>query len=162
MIEVLADNFALIVANWERALVGGVMAVSAVIFLMGLIKKVIKKIPNTKLRRFALAFGSIVLVLPVTAGVFAIQQINYNHYWVGVALNAVLTIVGYWLYEYTCCRDLISVIGKNTVGKILQIVISAITKKHANTEIQELIPLPTQPATKAETKKVDYTDLNNL
>lgn len=117
----------ILLANWKRALVGGVIVVSAIIVLMGILKTgVINKIKNKLVRKVVLAFGSIALVLPCTALYFVGDGINFDHYWLGCAMNAVAVILTYWLYENTALRNLIHKIGSVTLGKFVKYIANRI------------------------------------
>lgn len=131
----------LIVANWQMVLTGGVILTCSIIFLMGILKKIVLgKIANKLLRKVVLSFSSVVLVFPATALYFVGEGINFDYYWYGCTFAAIATVVVYWLYENTGLRDLIDLIGRNTVGKWASVLISSFTKKKSNAETQaELI-----------------------
>lgn len=117
----------LLLANWQKALYGGIIVVSAVIVIMGILKVAFNKINNKLLRKFLLSFSSVVLVLPVTAIYFAGAGINFDYYWVGYGLCAFATIIVYWLYENTCLRDLIHKIGSLSIAKFTSYAANRIT-----------------------------------
>lgn len=108
--------------NWRQVLVGGAIVISAVIVIMGMIKKLFDKVPNKYLRKFLLALTSVVLVLPVSAIYFVCAGIDYQYFWGDYALLAGATIITYWLYENTCLRELIQKIGSLTLGKFFKYV----------------------------------------
>lgn len=108
-----------LLANWRQALVGGTIVICAVIVIMGLIKNLFDKVPYRLLRKFLLAFTSIVLVLPISAIYFVCAGINYKYFLGSYALLSVATIVTYWLYENTCLRELIHKIGSLTIGRFI-------------------------------------------
>ena len=126
----------LILANWQRVLTGGVILTSAIIFLVGTLKKVglFDKIKNKLLRKVVLSFTSIVLVFPATALYFVADGINFDYYWYGCAGAAVATIITYWLYENTALRDGIGFIGEKTVSKWFGVLVSAFASKKSNKE----------------------------
>lgn len=165
MFDYIVKYAEIFLANWQRALWGGIMSVSAVIVVMGVLKKWIKKlIPEGKLRKFVLAFGSIALVFPATAGVFALESINFNHYWLGVALNSIATIVGYWAYEYTCFRNFIHYVGENTLGRLWNAFVTALkhSKQAKIIANEKLLPVAKEKQETTAKKVVNYKDLSNL
>lgn len=113
--------------NWKQALIGGAIVISAVIVIMGMIKKLFDKVPNKYLRKFLLALTSVVLVLPVSAIYFVCAGIDYKYFWGDYALLASATIVVYWLYENTCLRELIHKIGSLTLGRFFNYVFGKVT-----------------------------------
>lgn len=124
--ETLALAFQILLMNWQQALTGGIIVACAVIFLFGILKKAwLGKIKNKRLRKVALAFGSLVMVFPLTAIYFALDNISFTWYWYGCALMCGLTIVTYWLYENTALRDFISWVGSRTVNKYAPLLFSA-------------------------------------
>lgn len=116
----MANFVNVLLENWQQALVGGAIVISAVIVLMGMIKGLFDKIPYKLLRKFLLALTSVVLVLPVSAIYFVCAGIDYKYFWGDYALLSVATIVTYWLYENTCLRDLIHKIGSLTLGRFIK------------------------------------------
>lgn len=119
--------------NWRQAILGGLIVVSAVIVIMGLIKKLFNKIQNKLLRKFLLALTSIVMVLPISAIYFVSAGIDYKYFWADYGLLSAATVVTYWLYENTCLRELIHKIGSKTIGKFITFFIGKI-KRNDNIE----------------------------
>lgn len=113
--------------NWQQALCGGAIVISAVIVIMGMIKKLFDKVANKYLRKFLLALTSVVLVLPVSAIYFVCAGIDYKYFWGDYALLSCATIVTYWLYENTCLRELIHKIGSLTLGRFITFITGKIT-----------------------------------
>ena len=142
MLEFFSKYAGLLLANWQRALLGGVIVSSTVIVLLGVIKKfLINKISNKLVRKVILAFSSVILVFPLTALYFLGDEINFDHYWLGSAMNAVLTILVYWLYENTALRDLIHKIAYAVGNKFAVYFAKRITdidSKDANANVKEL------------------------
>lgn len=135
MLEFLSKYASLLFANWQRALLGGVIVSSTVIVLLGVLKKfLINKISNKLVRKVILAFSSVLLVFPLTALYFLGDEINFDHYWLGSGMNAVLTILVYWLYENTALRDLIHKIAYTVGNKFAVAFAKRITDTSANTE----------------------------
>lgn len=164
MIDFILKYANLILANWEKVLIGGVCTVAAVIVFFGMIKGFVEKIPNKKLKKFVKAFGSLILVLPATAGTFAIEQISFDHYWVGVVLNTLGTIVGYWVYEHTFLRDFIQFIGENTLKKFWAVFVEVIKSSIKNSKDKKIISQTEllQEKENKPIKKSDPTDLSNF
>ena len=119
--------FEVFLMNLERAFYGYLIVVSAIIVLMGLLKKAaFNKIGNKTLRKVLLAFTSLALVLPFTALYFLGDDINFKYYWVGCAMNGLALIVTYWFYENTALRNLINQIGSLTLGRFFGFIWSRI------------------------------------
>ena len=109
--------------NWQSLLVGGVIVVCSVIFLMGCFKNLfLNKIKHKLVRKIVLSFLSLVLVLPATMVIILYKGLSLDYFWVLYAMNSVGTILTYWLYENTGLRNLISLIGRNTVSKFFKSV----------------------------------------
>jgi hypothetical protein len=140
MQEFIAKYASLIFANWQRALLGGIIVVSVVIVLLGCLKgALINKITNKLARKIILAFSSVVLVFPLTALYFVVDGINFDHYWLGSAMNVVLTILAYWAYENTALRDFIHWVGKTVINKFTHYFVLRVTDvdntQRANTTV---------------------------
>lgn len=101
----------------ETLLEWGIIAVSIVIFLMGILKQIFfNKIHNKLFRKIILAWGSIVVALPVTAIITYFKEFELSHFWSMYIINCVSTIVMYWFYENTALRDSFSAIGKKALS----------------------------------------------
>lgn len=125
--------------NLERAFYGYLIVVSAIIVLMGLLKKAaFNKIGNKTLRKVSLAFTSLVLVLPFTALYFMGDNINFKYYWIGCAMNGFALIVTYWFYENTALRDLINKIGSLTLGRFFSFIWSRIRGDNRGNVVEDL------------------------
>lgn len=97
----------------------GVIAVSIVIFLMGVFKKIlINKIQNKLFRKVVLAWGSVITALPVTAVLTYLEEFESSHFWSLYVINCVSTIIVYWFYENTALRDSLAFIGKKALSVI--------------------------------------------
>lgn len=129
--------FSTLLENWRLVLQGGIIVVSAVIVIMGMMKKLFDKIPNKLLRKFLLALTSVVVVLPVTAIYFVSRGIDYKYFWIDYALLSIATIVTYWLYENTCLRDLIHLLGSLTIGRLIKHFVGC-TATDGGEDIEEL------------------------
>ena len=102
-----------ILSNWQELLWGGVCSVSLVIFILGCFKPLIKKwIKNETVRKVVLAWSSVALNIPMTAGSIWINGLSTDHFWTLAVVNAVCTIVVYFLYENTALRNALHWLGK--------------------------------------------------
>ena len=173
MAERLMSIIQLILANWQRVVTGGVILVCGIIVLMGILKKIlIGKISNKLLRKFALAFTSIILVFPATALYFFGDGIDFGYYWYACLLVGIGTVITYWLYENTCLRDLIALIGEKTIVKYATAIYNAIKDGKKDVKV-ELVEATTDlksdvsttlaaTSTKSATKKSEADDLADL
>lgn len=146
-------------SEWWSLLMGGTVVVSVVMFLMGVLKKLlINRIKYPLLRKVILAWLSIVVVLPVTYVSVLYNGFNQEYFWLIYGVNCVATIVIYWFYENTAFRDALALLGKNTLGRIIgksqskADIESAL--KDANAEASKLL--------KTESKKYKEDDINNV
>lgn len=136
--EKLKIIFNLLLENWQDVMIGGSIMVCSIVVIMGILKKaILGKIPNKLVRKVVLAFSSIVLAFPVTAIYFFAQGINFKYYGWGCGLVALTTIIVYWLYENTCLRELISLIGEKTIVKLIAVIADSFVKKSKKEELQE-------------------------
>jgi hypothetical protein len=122
------------------------------------------------LRKFALAFSTILFSFAATAGYFLVEHIEdwefYLHSSVGVSL---LCIITYWLYENTCLRDLFDKIGSATIRKFVKIATMFFDdkdKKEIEAEVDK-VKAELKASTKAELKKASKSvkkdrELENL
>lgn len=151
--ETLSFVFHILMANWQRAITGGIIVACAVIFIMGILKKaVLGKIKNKLLRKVVLAFSSLVLTFPATALYFIGDNISFRWYWYACALTCVLTVIVYWLYENTGLRDLIALIGQKTVGKYAAVLVAAWAVANDNNDTKNKLTMTTEEL-KDEVKK---------
>lgn len=128
----LFDAVRYIFYNRGTLLVGGAIVVGVVIFLMGVFKKLVgNRISNANVRKTILAFLSIALVIPITALHISIQGFGYDSYWIRVILNTISTVLVYWVYECTHCRELLNLIGKNTVDLFIKFLFSEKKKEES-------------------------------
>lgn len=153
------------IANWQDTFVGGAIVVGVVIFLMGLLKTVLfNRITNKLFRKIILSFFSLILVFPVTIGMMWYKGFDMSHIWIFYAINAVATVLIYWLYENTGLRNLLSLIGRNTVLRL----ITALTKSEKtisavkNTIKDTLSEIEKDTQGYLEELKYKEDDLNNL
>ena len=110
-------------ADWYNLLIVGVIMVSAITVLIGILKPLLfNRIPWKPLRRASLAFTNIGLCFGATAAWFAFKHFSFDIYWHSAIAVSLFSIVWYWVYENTCLRDLISTIGKITLSKVAMIM----------------------------------------
>lgn len=154
--EKLMYVFQLIVENWQRVLIGGVVLTCSIIFVVGVIKKYVvdKFITNQKVRKLVLGLLSLVMALPATALHFLIDGINFDYYWYGCVGTALGTIFMYWVYETTPLRDTIHSVGGKTVGKLWDVIKVALFTKASNKA--------TVAALSAATNEIKEEVLNDL
>lgn len=119
--EVFLESIHRIWLNFETwVVIGGLISVGVTIFLMGLFKSVLaNRIKNKAVRKTVLAFASLFVVAGVTAVyLYTNTAHGLDYFWYMYAVNAVGTIVVYFFYENTHVRELLSLIGRNTVFKL--------------------------------------------
>jgi hypothetical protein len=104
-------------------LIAGVIMVSAITVLIGILKPLLfNRIPWKPLRRACLAFANVGLCFGATAVWFAIKHFSFGIYLHSAIMVSLLSILWYWFYENTCLRDLIATIGRLTLRKVAMIV----------------------------------------
>lgn len=151
--ETLSFVFRILMANWQRAITGGIIVACAVIFIMGILKKAcFGKIKNKLLRKVVLSFAPIIMAFPTTALYFVSDNIPFQWYWYACALISVLTILMYWLYENTGLRDLITLIGCKTVDKYATVLLAAFVTAKGIDETKNQLTMNTEQL-KDEVKK---------
>lgn len=150
--DAFKDMLSALAANWQEALIGGVIVVCAIIVFLGVLKNLFfDKITIKLVRKIVLAALSIVLAMPATALYFVCAQIAFTYYWYAYALVCVATIIGYWLYENTGLRALILYIGNNVIVKYATVVFQALKNKLSQKDIETLVATATTAA-QAETQ----------
>lgn len=144
--------------NWHRAAMGGIIVACSVIFLMGILKKfVFNRVQNKLARKILLSFCSVVLTFPVTALYFVSDNINFQWYWWGCLLTSILTILTYWLYENTGLRNVIGVIGELTVNKWVRVIYVAFMNKLENTALKNQLAMTTAELKEEVRKEIHNT-----
>lgn len=126
--------------HFSEVCLWGAIMVSAIIVLIGLLKPFIfNKIKNNQLRKATLALSNVVSCFVVTMLKFLVDNHDFENYWVASLSLSVCCIITYWLYENTCLRNLISLIGKKTLAKVWSVVIVAATEndKDVKTEVEK-------------------------
>lgn len=163
MLNFVVSTTKLLLADWQRFLIGGIIVISAIIAIEGILKiAMFDKIKNKTVKKVLLAFTSIVLVFPVTAIYFWLEKIAFTYYFYGVAVLSVLTVLSYWAYENTAFRNLVGFVGKKILLKVKNILDKAFTEDNVNV-IQEIDKaykdLKTETKNKVQSKS---SDLKNL
>lgn len=139
-------------ANYQDILVCGMIMVSAIIVAIGLLKSVlINKIKNVKLRGSILAFTNVAACYLTVLVYFLVKGFSLEFYAVAATSLAFLSIVTYWLYEYTRLRDLIGLIGSIALRKVMKVSLFALTEEDVNAVKAEL--KKTGDELKAHTKR---------
>ena len=143
-------------ANYNDILVCGVIMVSAIIVAIGLLKPLLfNKIPNKHVRKAALALTNVAACFGTVFVYFFINGYGYEHYIAASVALSASCIITYWLYENTCLRDLIGVIGNIVLRRVLKVSIFAVTTDDVNAVKTELKKAGDElkAHTKAELKK---------
>lgn len=105
--------------NWETFWLIGVIMVSAITVLIGLLKPILfNKIKIKALRKTCLAFSNVALCFIGNAILFFANNLNFDIYYHSSFATAIVSILWYWLYENTCLRDLIHKIGSVVLNKL--------------------------------------------
>lgn len=106
-------------ADWKNLFTLGVIMVSAITILVGVLKPLLfNRIKWKPLRRTCLAFTNVGLCFLAVAITFAIKHYDYSVYMHTAIATSIFSILWYWVYENTCLRDLISKIGGITLRKL--------------------------------------------
>ena len=117
----------------------GVIMVSAIIVLIGILKPLLfNRIPWKPLRKACLAFTNVALCFAGVAAWYWIENIVFDFYWQTSIAISCFSIIVYWLYENTCLRDLIGKVGKLTLGKVGNVICLAIEGKDEDTIKKEI------------------------
>lgn len=115
-------------ANYQNIIVCGMIMVSAIIVAMGLLKPILfNRIPNKYIRKTALALSSVAACYLTVLVYFFIRGINLDVYVIAATALSVMCIVTYWLYENTCLRNLIGMLGGIVLKKVLKASLFALT-----------------------------------
>ena len=98
----------------------GVTMVSAIIVAIGLLKPLIfDKIPNKHVRKVALALTNVAACWATVLVYFVVCGYGFDYYVLASTALSVSCIITYWLYENTCLRNLIGLIGGMVLKKLL-------------------------------------------
>lgn len=149
-----------ILSNWQTLLIGGVYAVSMVIFVLGCLKPLIKRwVKNTTLCKVIFAWLSIALNIPATAVSVWIEELPSDHFWTFVVMNAISTVLVYFVYENTALRNALHWFGKKTITLLFSKNVSPLkAKADIKKEAEMLLANPT--GVKVDTPKSRYD--NNI
>ena len=132
----------------------GVIMVSAIIVLIGILKPLLfNRIPWKPLRKACLAFTNVALCFAGVAIWYWIENIVFDFYWQTSIAISCFSIIVYWLYENTCLRDLIGKVGKLTLGKVGNVICLAIEGKDEDT-IKKEIELSRESLKKATKEEI--------
>lgn len=157
----------LLTAHYDDIIVYGFIMVSAIIVAIGLLKPILfDKIQNKHIRKAALAFSTIAACYLTVLVYFLVAGYGLKYYSESAAALTVACIITYWLYENTCLRNLINLIGGIALRKVL-VVLTADDIKAVKTELvktgAELKATAKQELKKiTTTKSKDDKDLKNL
>lgn len=138
-------------ANYNDVIVYVVAMVSAIIVAIGLLKPLIfNKIQNKQIRKVALAFSNVALCFATALALFLINEWNFEYYLTSAIALSVCCIITYWLYENTCLRNLIEVVGKIVLRKIAGVAAIAVTTEDVK-EVKKAVQNATKDV-KTQTK----------
>lgn len=157
-------------ANYNDILVCVVLMTSTIIAAIGLLKPIaFDKIPNKQIRKAALAASNVAACFIAALIYFLVNDWNLDYYVTAALALSIWSIVTYWLYENTCLRNLIKLIGTLAINRIIKIVCLAATNDDVNAVKAELKKTGEElkSHTKTELKKAATTyktdkDLKNL
>jgi hypothetical protein len=90
-------------------------------------------------------------VFPATVLNAICSGFDLSYFWGMYIVNSIGTILVYWFYENTGLRNLLSLIGKNTICKLLT------SKKSLSETVKEI-----QKDALSSVKKYEENDLENL
>lgn len=159
MLEKLAHIVEVFFSNFADFCVVGFAVVSAIIFIIGILKHfAFDKIKTKLVRKVSIAMTDVAFSFGGTAVAYWIEDVNFGSYIVGACAVFVATIVVYWLYENTLLRDAIHKTGHFFTCAFLKAAVKALNgeKTIGKADFAEVI--------KTETKKnmkIDK-DLTNL
>lgn len=151
-----------ILSNWQTVLIGGICAVSIVVFVLGLIKPFIKRwIHNTILRKVILAWLSVLLNIPATVVSIWMEGLPEDQFWTLTVINTVATILVYFIYENTALRDGLHWLGKKILTLLFKQYVNPSQKRaDIHKEVEELLTNPSvvSSLTPTSTVKSRYDD----
>ena len=138
--------------DWKNLLLLGVIMVSAITVLVGILKPLMfDRIKWKPLRRACLAFTNVGLCFASVAVTFFLKHFDFSLYLHSAVATSLLSIVWYWFYENTCLRDLIHKIGKFALNKTYSVVKNFFDCKEFE-KLEKEIAIATEEI-KANTKK---------
>ena len=170
MLANIKNMFLYFGVHYNDIIVAVVIMVSAIIAAIGILKPIIfDKIPNKDVRKVALAGSNVVASFLSALVYFLTEGWDFKYFGIAGAALAICCIVTYWLYENTCLRNLITIIGSLALRKVFSIVSLAATTDDVNAVKAEINNAKTQlkTTTKSELKKTVNSikadkDLRNL
>ena len=144
-----------------------VIMVSAIIVLIGLMKPLLfNKIASKQVRKVALAFSNVALCFLAALILFWVNGWNFEYYVLASIALSVCCIITYWLYENTCLRNLIGVIGKIVLRKVANIAFLTVTSDDINevkTELQKTTAeLKAQTRSEIKNAVIEDNDLKGI
>ena len=155
---------------YQDIIVSVIIMVSAIIVAIGLLKPLLfNKIPNKHVRKAVLALTNVVACFGTVCVYFLINGFTFEHYLTASVALSVFCIITYWLYENTCLRNLIGLLGGIVLRKVLKASVFAVTTDDINavkTELKktgsELKSLTKTELKKASSKIKEDKDLKGL
>ncbi len=157
-------------ANFQDILVNVVIMVSAIIAAIGIIKPILKKkITNKYIRKVVFFFSNIASCFVAALVYFLTEGWNLDYYFLAAVALSIVSIVTYALYENTCLRELIGLVGGIALRKAGGVFKFALTTDDAEKVKAEIKNATVQlkATTKQELKKTANNikvdkDLRNL
>lgn len=154
----------------QDIIVSVVIMVSAIIMAIGLLKPILfDRIKNKQIRKASLAFSNVAFCFISALVFFLIKGWEFKYYMVSAIALTVCCIVTYWLYENTCLRNLIAVIGNIALRKLATVAFIAVSTEDINeikTEAKkvtcELKAQTKEALKKATTETKEDKDLRGL
>lgn len=133
MIQKVFDIF---MSKPDEIITAVIIMVSAVIVLMGILKRVLfNRIKRKSIRCVALSFSSLALMYLTTAVYFLINTVDFQYFLpCGTAICFVM-IITYWFYENTQARAGIHRIGSFVLSKITKAIVSKVNTVAEGTEV---------------------------
>ena len=133
MLENVKALMAFLEVNFNDIFVYVVSMVSAIIVAIGLLKPILyDRINNKQLRKMALAFSNVGACFACVLILFCVKDWNFKYYVTSAIALTITCIVTYWLYENTCLRNLIAVIGNIVLRKIASLAVVAVNTEDIN------------------------------
>ena len=144
-------------AHYNDIIVNVVIMVSAIIVAIGILKPFLfNRIKNKHVRKAVLAFSNVAGCFIAALIYFFVRDWNLAHYPLAALALSVVCVMTYWLYENTCLRNLIEVVGGIALRKALSVLGTAVTNddvKAVKTEYKNAVD-QIHSVTKVELKKV--------
>lgn len=162
MIASVKNFFHLLFTQGQEYLWIGVLMVSAIIVLIGIIKpKTFDKIKNQTIRSIALSLASIAMCFAGTAITFWTKGISFQYFVISAMVVSVFMVLTYWAYAQLGFKKLIHWIGAKALGKFFGILSSAKDIEEFKAQISYL-PTEIKSATKKAKDTTTDKELKNL